>query len=142
MQFMYLRSKGSKKNPGRHPIGMLGVKKQADGAVAVAVITLHSGDRFDRQLGVRWLHTKFNNNQVKVTVPAGQPNGLPLLHTLLPTGFATRLNDYLHHQKVADLLVKDEMEQGTWAKQNRDLIAHVDAELKAEKIRAEHGCAP
>lgn len=113
MQFMYLRSK-SKKNPGRHPFGMIGVQKHESGGVDVAIQMIHSTDRFDKEVGRHLLAKKINKDRVAV-VAAGDP----ALHlgTILPRGASQRLDDYVRHQEILNKLIKDELEGGSWSTQ-------------------------
>lgn len=116
MQFMYLRRKGKKNNPGRHPIGLVGVKKIETGPdaglVDVAVQMVHSKDRFEKEVGRELLVKKLNRDRVARL----SPNDLSLsLHTILPTGFGKLLDDYTSHQEILDKLIKDEMTGGSWS---------------------------
>ncbi len=129
MQFMYLRSKGTKKNPGRHPVGTIGVEKFED-CVQVAIATIHSEDRFVKYQGKAKCRAKMLAGNVTMIGTESPVN----LHAILPKGFAKRLNSYVRHQEIFELLVKDEMEQGTWSKQNRDLVNHVDVAIECERL--------
>jgi hypothetical protein len=131
---MYLRSNGTKNNPGRHPIGVIGVLKFED-CVQVAIATIHSEDRFVKEDGKNIVRAKMHAGNVAMIGTESPVN----LHFILPRGVAKRLDNYERHQEIFELLVKDEMEDGTWSKQNRDLVKHID---EAYKVRAEHGCAP
>lgn len=137
MQFMFLRTNGTKKNPGFHPVGVIGVEKFEDG-VQVAIATIHSKDRFDKLAGKSIVRDKMLAGNVTMF----GTESMPELHSILPKGTAKRLNSYERHQEIFKLLIKDEMEGGTWSKQNSDLIKQADAELLAERNRALHGCAP
>ena len=158
MQFMYARIKGSKKNPGNHPVAVLAVEKHGYDAVKVSIASIHSEDRFVKVNGREIARNKLRSGICGILGVHDKVN----LHEFLPKGLGKRLNSYTRHQAIFELLVKDEMEGGTWSKQNRDLVNHVDADLKHEKaeeairvnfpgsmyesiknvIRAEHGCAP
>ena len=114
MQFMYLRRKGKSKNPGRHPIGLIGVQKLDCGGVAVGVQMVHSGDRFSKELGRQLLPEKILKDRVALVAKG---DGLPPLHTLLPKGVAQRLDNYLIHQDIFEKLLHDELFDGSWSTQ-------------------------
>lgn len=156
MQFMYLRTHGTKKNPGRHPIGVIGVQKFED-CVQVAIATIHSDDRFEKSVGKEIIRSKMWKGNVDMLGTESKVR----LADIIPRGMGKRLDNFLRHQEIFELLVKDEMEQGTWSKQNRDYIKHLADEHKfnvrglldnqkvvsarlgeVESIMREHGCAP
>jgi hypothetical protein len=127
MQFMYLRVKGKKHNKGRHPVGVIGVLKFED-CVQVAIATIHSEDRFVKEDGKDIVRAKMHEGNVVMIGTQSPVN----LHAILPRGMGKRLDNYPRHQEIFELLVKDEMEQGTWSKQNRDYVNHVDEVMKKE----------
>ncbi len=115
MQYMYLRRKGNKKNPGRHPIGLLGVQKLENGSVAIAVQMIHSKDRFEKKMGRQLLERKINKiNGIKSLLT--NKEDIPSIHSLLPSGVSDRLDGYPRHQEILERLVQDEFDQGSWSK--------------------------
>ena len=106
MQIMYLRRTGNKKNPGRHPIGLIGVQKTPDGAIDVAVQMAHSSDRFVKLVGRELLALKMVRDRSACWVP-GDP--ALELHTILPHGVSRRLSNYTRHQEILDAIIKDEI---------------------------------
>lgn len=112
MQFMYLRRNGNKKNPGLHPIGLIGIQKTADGAIDVAVQMAHSSDRFVKSVGRELLVQKIVRDRCACWFP-GDP--ALELHTILPRGVAQRLTNYKEHQEILDKIVKDEIWGGSWS---------------------------
>lgn len=105
MQFMYLRKSGSKKNPGRHPVGILGIKLEGS-KLAIAVSTIHSSDNFQKTVARDIIQRKLYNETVAtIDIPTGT---LPELFTLLPKNFARRIN-YVHHSKCFARMVEDEL---------------------------------
>lgn len=111
MQFMYLRRNGNKKNPGNHPIGLVGVQKNPDGTVDVAVQMAHSSDRFDKSVGRELLAKKIVRDRSCRLKPKD-----PLdLHVILPRGVASRLSNYTRHQEILDKIIKDEIWGGSWS---------------------------
>lgn len=107
MQFMYLRTRGTKKNPGRHPIGILGVNLVGT-KLAIAVSTIHSSDKFQKKIARDLIQKKLHNDTV--TTIDVVSSSLPQLFTLLPNKFGNRL-DYTHHSKCFARLVEDELEE-------------------------------
>lgn len=126
-QFMYLRTNGTKKNPGRHPVGIIGVKKLED-CVHVAISTIHSKDRFEKSVGKEIIRAKIYARNVMIL----DKKSPVTLHSILPRGMGKRLANYPRQQAIFELLVADEMTQGTWAKQNADYVNHINVTLKSE----------
>lgn len=113
MQFMYLRRKGKKNNPGRHPIGMIGVQKLDDGTVSIGVLGLHSKDRFDKFKGKQMLFCKVYKDRSALLT---KPGDLPSLVDLVGANVA-RLDNKTRHQEILEKLVLDEFTGGPWSKQ-------------------------
>lgn len=132
MQIMFLRTNGTKKNPGRHPIACIGVEKFED-CVQVAIASVHSEDRFVKSEGKAIVREKMKAGNVIMLGSESKVN----LAVIIPRGMGKRLDNFLRHQEIFELLVKDEMEQGTWSKQNRDLLNHVELALKCDRLKKE-----
>jgi hypothetical protein len=114
MQFMYLRKLGKAKNLGFHPIGLVGVQKNPDGTVDVAVQMAHSSDRFVKSVGRELLAKKIVRDRAARLTPSDPSLDL---HVILPTGVARRLYNYTQHQEILNKLIKDEMTGGSWSTQ-------------------------
>jgi hypothetical protein len=120
--------------PGRHPFGMIGVHKSVTtGKLIVSSVLCHSGDRFSKAEGRKLLQKRIGN--LELHLPSDRDADTNL-HIYLPLYARRKLDNYEGVQIAFDKLVEDERTQGTWARQNKDLIQSIDA------IRAEHGCAP
>jgi hypothetical protein len=104
MQYMYLRRAGKAKNPGRHPFGMIGVQKLADGTISVGVLTIHSADRFDKSQGRRLMFRKIFKDRSALVTPGGE---LPCLTNLLGRN-VSRLDQPVRHQEILNTLITDE----------------------------------
>ncbi len=130
MQFMYLRRKSNNKNPGRHPIGLVGVQKNPDGTVDVGVQMVHSSDRFVKSVGRELLAKKIVRDRC-ARLTSKDPS--LDLHVILPHGVARRLSDYTEHQEILNKLIMDEMTGGSWSTQAKKSprIARIEREYTA-----------
>lgn len=107
MQYMYLRRKGKAKNPGRHPIGMIGVHKLDDGRISVGVLTVHSKDRFEKFKGRQLMFAKIFKDRSALINP-GDKLDLELVSLIHPDVFR-RLDNADRHQEILTTLIKDEV---------------------------------
>lgn len=130
MQFMYLRRKGNNKNPGRHPIGLIGVQKNPDGTMDVAVQMAHSADRFVKSVGRELLVQKIVRDR---SCRLDTKDHLEL-HTILPPGVARRLSNYTEHQEILDRIIKDEIWGGSWSTNKQTLVEVPKGSVEHKRI--------
>ena len=109
MQHMYLRKRSSKKNPGRHPIGIIGASIQLNGNISIAVALVHSTDNFSKRKARDILESKMRNDLRAVCSPSAP---IPQLYELLPEGQAKRLDDYPRHQQILESMIRDALALG------------------------------
>jgi hypothetical protein len=123
---MYLRKEGNNKNPGRHPLGIVGVTTTSDKRLAIAVSLIHSSDNFNKKTARELVKKKLDmvcipdcyviqrglqqaGHQIQIMQPW---DTVPELYTLLPKQFPKRLN-YARQQKGFARMISDEIASRT-----------------------------